>query len=50
MGTAARSLLILRDALFRGMTRFSELQRRLEVAPKVLTVSATGPVTCIGIA
>jgi DNA-binding HxlR family transcriptional regulator len=30
------SLLILRDALFRGMTRFSEFQRSLGVAPNVL--------------
>jgi DNA-binding HxlR family transcriptional regulator len=30
------SLLILRDALFRGMTRFSEFERSLGVAPNVL--------------
>jgi DNA-binding HxlR family transcriptional regulator len=30
------SLLILRDALFRGMTRFTEFQRSLGVAPNVL--------------
>jgi DNA-binding HxlR family transcriptional regulator len=31
------SLLILRDALFRGMTRFTEFQRSLGIAPNVLT-------------
>lgn len=30
------SLLILRDALFAGYTRFSEFQRRLGVAPNIL--------------
>jgi DNA-binding HxlR family transcriptional regulator len=30
------SLLIIRDALFAGMTRFSELQRSLGIAPNVL--------------
>jgi len=30
------SLLIMRDALFRGMSRFSEFQRSLEVATNVL--------------
>jgi DNA-binding HxlR family transcriptional regulator len=30
------SLLILRDALFRGFTRFSEFQRALQVAPNIL--------------
>jgi len=30
------SLLILRDALFRGMTRFSEFERSLGIAPNVL--------------
>jgi len=36
------SLLILRDALFRGMTRFSEFQRSLRVAPNVLTARLQG--------
>ena len=31
------SLLILRDALFRGHTRFSDFQRSLDIAPNVLT-------------
>lgn len=31
------SLLIIRDALFRGMTRFSDFQRSLGIAPNVLT-------------
>lgn len=30
------SLLILRDALFRGLTRFSEFERSLGIAPNVL--------------
>ncbi|MGH3576220.1 MAG: winged helix-turn-helix transcriptional regulator [Mycobacterium sp.] len=30
------NLLILRDALFRGMTRFSEFERSLGVAPNIL--------------
>jgi DNA-binding HxlR family transcriptional regulator len=30
------SLLIIRDALFRGMTRFSDFQRSLGVAPNIL--------------
>lgn len=30
------SLLIIRDAVFRGMTRFSEFQRSLGIAPNVL--------------
>ena len=30
------SLLILRDALFRGMTRFSEFERSLGLAPNIL--------------
>jgi DNA-binding HxlR family transcriptional regulator len=31
------SLLIIRDAVFRGTTRFSEFQRNLGLAPNVLT-------------
>lgn len=31
------SLLILRDAMFRGFTRFSEFQRSLGIAPNILT-------------
>jgi len=31
------SLLIIRDAVFRGTTRFSEFQRNLGIAPNVLT-------------
>jgi DNA-binding HxlR family transcriptional regulator len=31
------SLLIIRDAIFRGTTRFSEFQRNLGIAPNVLT-------------
>lgn len=31
------SLLILRDALFRGHTRFSDFQRSLGIAPNILT-------------
>src|SRR6185312_8742026 len=31
------SLLILRDALFRGMTRFSDFERSLNIAPNILT-------------
>jgi DNA-binding HxlR family transcriptional regulator len=30
------SLLILRDAIFRGFTRFSEFQRALQIAPNIL--------------
>jgi DNA-binding HxlR family transcriptional regulator len=30
------SLLILRDALFRGMTRFSDFERSLGIAPNIL--------------
>jgi DNA-binding HxlR family transcriptional regulator len=30
------SILILRDAIFRGFTRFSEFQRALEIAPNIL--------------
>jgi DNA-binding HxlR family transcriptional regulator len=30
------SMLILRNAIFRGMTRFSEFQKSLEVAPNIL--------------
>src|SRR5690348_5481398 len=30
------SLLIIRDALFAGVTRFSDFQRRLDIAPNVL--------------
>lgn len=36
------SLLILRDALFRRMTRFSEFQRSLGVAPNVLSARLQG--------
>ena len=36
------SLLILRDALFRGMTRFSEFQRSLGIAPNVLSARLQG--------
>lgn len=31
------SLLILRDALFRGFTRFSDFERSLGIAPNILT-------------
>jgi DNA-binding HxlR family transcriptional regulator len=31
------SLLILRDALFRGLTRFSDFERSLGIAPNILT-------------
>ena len=31
------SLLIIRDALFKGVTRFSEFQRSLGIAPNILT-------------
>ncbi|MFL5640181.1 MAG: winged helix-turn-helix transcriptional regulator [Gemmatimonadaceae bacterium] len=30
------SLLILRDAIFRGYTRYSEMQRSLDIAPNIL--------------
>jgi DNA-binding HxlR family transcriptional regulator len=36
------SLLILRDALFRGMTRFSEFERSLGLAPNVLAKRLAG--------
>jgi len=36
------SLLIIRDALFRGMSRFSEFQRSLGVAPNVLAARLQG--------
>lgn len=36
------SLLILRDALFRGMTRFSEFERSLGLAPNVLAARLAG--------
>ncbi|HWS64876.1 MAG TPA: helix-turn-helix domain-containing protein [Steroidobacteraceae bacterium] len=36
------SLLILRDALFRGMTRFSEFERSLGLAPNVLAKRLEG--------
>lgn len=36
------SLLILRDALFRGMTRFTEFQRSLGIAPNVLAKRLDG--------
>lgn len=36
------SLLILRDALFRGMTRFSDFERSLHVAPNVLAKRLEG--------
>ena len=36
------SLLILRDVLFRGMTRFSELERSLGLAPNVLAKRLEG--------
>ena len=36
------SLLILRDAIFRGMTRFSEFQRSLGLAPNVLSTRLQG--------
>jgi len=31
------SLLIIRDALFRGMSRFTDFQRSLRLAPNILT-------------
>jgi DNA-binding HxlR family transcriptional regulator len=39
------NLLILRDALFRGMTRFSEFERSLGIAPNVLAKRLGGFVT-----
>ena len=36
------SLLILRDAIFRGMTRFTEFQRSLAVAPNILSSRLQG--------
>src|SRR5690349_16838126 len=39
------SLLIIRDALFRGLTRFSDFQRSLGVAPNILTNRLDGFVT-----
>ncbi len=36
------SLLILRDAAFRGMTRFSEFQRSLGIAPNILASRLQG--------
>ena len=36
------SLLILRDAAFRGMTRFSQFQRSLGIAPNVLASRLQG--------
>jgi DNA-binding HxlR family transcriptional regulator len=36
------SLLILRDSLFRGMTRFSEFERSLGLAPNVLAKRLEG--------
>jgi len=36
------SLLILRDALFRGTTRFSDFQRSLGLAPNILTKRLEG--------
>jgi DNA-binding HxlR family transcriptional regulator len=36
------SLLILRDAMFRGHTRFSEFARTLEAAPNILTKRLNG--------
>jgi DNA-binding HxlR family transcriptional regulator len=39
------SLLIVRDALFRGITRFSDFQRNLGVAPNILATRLDGFVT-----
>ncbi|MBD0395300.1 MAG: helix-turn-helix transcriptional regulator, partial [Microcoleus sp. C1-bin4] len=36
------SLLILRDALFRGFTRFSDFQNSLNIAPNILTKRLAG--------
>ncbi len=36
------SLLIIRDALFRGMTRFTDFQRSLGLAPNVLAARLEG--------
>jgi DNA-binding HxlR family transcriptional regulator len=36
------SLLIIRDALFRGITRFTDFQRSLGVAPNILTSRLDG--------
>jgi len=36
------SLLIIRDALFRGITRFSDFQRSLGVAPNILAARLDG--------
>ncbi len=36
------SLLILRDALFRGMTRFTDFQRSLQLAPNILAARLDG--------
>jgi DNA-binding HxlR family transcriptional regulator len=36
------SLLILREAMFRGSTRFSDFQRELAIAPNILTKRLAG--------
>ena len=36
------SLLILRDAVFRGFTRFSDFQRALDIAPNILASRLEG--------
>jgi DNA-binding HxlR family transcriptional regulator len=36
------SLLIIRDALFRGMTRFTDFQRSLRLAPNILATRLDG--------
>jgi DNA-binding HxlR family transcriptional regulator len=36
------SLLIIRDALFRGMTRFTDFQRSLHLAPNILATRLEG--------
>lgn len=36
------SLLIIRDALFRGMTRFTDFQRSLRLAPNILAARLDG--------
>jgi DNA-binding HxlR family transcriptional regulator len=40
------SLLILRDAIFRGFTRFSEFQRALQIAPNILAKRLESFVAC----
>lgn len=41
------SLLILRDALFRGYTRFGDFERSLEIAPNILAKRLEGFVAAV---